>query len=484
MDLTNRLSKSRYVKGLRCMRALYLSVHHYGLGTPPTEAQQARFDAGHRVGELAQQRYPEGVLIAEDHFRHAEAVESTRRAIAGGVPAIFEAAFAHDNVKVRVDVLRRLDGGGFELIEVKSTGSYQPDKHLADAAIQLHVLLGSGIDVRCVSLMHLNREYVYPGGEHDPLEALTATDITDEAFAYLADVPGHLARMMDTLALSDVPDAPEGVSCERPYECEFLSWCTRDVPEPDLSGEVVTDPAVMRRLEGLPFPLYFVDFETINPALPVFPGTSPFQVAKVQWSVHSLHADGTLEHAEFLVRDASTDPSSEFMETLFDALGHTGTFVHYGTYERTALVDIALRNPEWRQPLVDRIPGFYDALARKLAEHGVSYADLQRPSDSGLVAFDLGMRIVRPGCTHPVFGENGWSIKRAIQVLAPDLPPYAALVVSDGEQSMSATEEMLAHDTPREHAARIRADLLEYCKQDTLAMVEIYRGLAQRHITR
>lgn len=480
MELADRLSKSRYVKGLRCPRALYLAVHHYDRGTQPTPAQQARFDVGHSVGELAQRRYPGGVLIAEDHLRHREAVESTRRAIDTGAVAIFEAAFVHDNVKIRADVLRRIEdaSGGWELIEVKSTSKYDAAKHLPDVGVQLHVLLGSGIDVRRVSLMHLDKTCVYPGGEYDPHALLTATDVTSEAFDYIADVPLHLARMMAVIALPGVPEMPAEVSCEKPYACEFHEWCTRDVPAPDLDGDLVTDPAVMRRLDELPRPLYFVDFETINPGLPLFPGTSPFQVVKVQWSLHTLRADGRLEHAEYLVRSAKGDPGPEFINTLLEALGTRGTIVHYSHYERTQLVDIAARYPEWRQPLVDRIPGFFDTLARKLAECGTSFADLRRPQVDGLVAFDLGMRIVRDGCSHPVFGPRGWSIKDAVRVITPDLPAYDGLAVRDGEEAMSATIEMLSPDTPSDRSEQIRRDLLEYCKLDTYAMVEIYRRLA------
>lgn len=477
MDLTNRLSKSRYTKGLRCPRALYLSVHHYELGSQPTPVQQARFDVGHRVGALAQARYPGGVLIAEDHLHHAQAVETTRRALDAGTPALFEAAFTHDNVKVRVDVLRRLDSGGFELIEVKSTGGYSEKKHLPDAAVQLYVLLGAGVDVRRVTLMHLDKGYIYPGGDYDPHALLAATDITHEAFRYIADVPGHVARMMEVLALPELPAAPADVSCTKPYECEFHAWCTRDEEPPDFGAPLKTDEAVLRRLDCLRFPLHFVDFETVNPGLPLFPGTSPFQAVKVQWSVDTLHRDGRLDHSEWLIDDASTDPSHDFATTLLRALGDEGTFVHYSHYEVTQLVDIALHHPDLRQPIVDRIPRLWDNLTRKLSEAGMSDARLVHPEHDGLALFDLGMRIVRDGCVHPALGENGWSIKPAVKVLAPHLPAYAGLAVSDGDQAMLATTEMLDPATTPERAAAIRRDLLEYCEQDTRAMVEIYRTL-------
>jgi hypothetical protein len=88
------------------------------------------------------------------------------------------------------------------------------------------------------------------------------------------------------------------------------------------------------------------------------------------------------------------------------------------------------------------------------------------------------MRVVRDGCRHPVLGLAGWSIKRAVKVLAPELPPYSGLAVSNGDQAMLAIAEMLDPRTDEDRAQALRHDLLEYCRHDTLAMVEIYRTLS------
>lgn len=478
MNLTDRLSKTRFTKALRCPRALYLNVHHYDLAAPPSPEAQARFDVGHRVGAIAQDRYPGGVLIAEDHLHHQEAVASTRRALTDGAPAVFEAAFTYDNVKIRADVLRRMPEGGFELIEVKSTAGYSEDKHLPDAAVQHYVCKGCGLDVRRVSLMHLNKDYVWTGGPYDPRELLTATEITTESNAFIANVPERISEMMAVLALPEPPDPPAGVSCQKPYECEFSAWCHGDAATPDLTAPILTEATVLKRLDDLVFPLHFVDFETVMPALPVFPGTGPYQTSRVQWSVHTLDADGTIEHSEWLLDDASSSPDRAFFESLMDALPTEGTFVHYSSYERTQLVDIACRIPEFRQVLVDRIPGFFPALDRKLTARGINHA-LVRPAGGGLFDFDLGTRVVKDGCLHPVFGPTGggWSIKSAIKILAPNLPSYDGLAVSDGTQAMDAALEMMAPGTPAERREQIRSDLLAYCAQDTMAMVEVYRSL-------
>lgn len=240
--------------------------------------------------------------------------------------------------------------------------------------------------------------------------------------------------MMAMLAQVEQPAPPIGIDCKKPYECEFYAWCHRDDVGPDLSQEVEFVPAVVKRLDDLRYPLHFADFETLGPALPVFPGTSPYQRTRVQWSIHTLRADGTLEHAEWLVCSAEENPDADFMGSLLDALPREGTFVHYSSYERTQMVDIACRYPEFRQRLIDLIPGFYDKLVENLVKRGISYADLRLNAGSGLLDFDLGERVVKLGCLHPVFGSTGkkWSIKDAIKVLAPELPPYESLAIGKG----------------------------------------------------
>ena len=176
---------------------------------------------------------------------------------------------------------------------------------------------------------------------------------------------------------------------------------------------------------------------------PCSSGPAPTSALRVQWSLHTLHADGTLDHAEWLCENPTENPDSEFMRTLLEALRPTGTFIHYSPYERTQMVDIAVRNPEFRQPLVDLLPGFRESLTSKLAENGASFADLRPSPNDGLADFDLGLRIVSRGCVHPTLGPGRYTIKTATKLLARDLPPYEGLAVSDGDQAMAATQEML-----------------------------------------
>ena len=151
-----QLSKTRFIAGLQCLKRLYLECYDRDLADPIDETQQAIFDTGTGVGELARQRFPDGRLIEERYFEHSQAVKTTETALAdASVTAIFEGGFAFEKIRIRVDILKRNDDESFDLIEVKSTTSAKAE-HVPDVAVQLHVLEGLGIPVRQAHLMHIN----------------------------------------------------------------------------------------------------------------------------------------------------------------------------------------------------------------------------------------------------------------------------------------------------------------------------------------
>ena len=261
------------------------------------------------------------------------------------------------------------------------------------------------------------------------------------------------------IAAPQPPSIEPGPLCHKPYDCGFIGFCGAGGAELDMSAELRTVDSILARLDGLVFPLHFVDFETLSPAVPLLPGTSPFQPARVQWSMHTLHDDGTVEHKEWLATNNAVNPDAQFAATLLAALGDSGTFVHYSPFERTQLIDIAVRNPSMRQPLVDRLPGIAARLNEKLAAQGERAL---RPQQSGLIDFDLGVQVVRPGCLHPAFGDRRYSIKTAIKLLAPHLPPYEGFAVSNGDEAMVSLATMLDSSIDPAQREQIRCDLLAY----------------------
>ena len=486
------LSKSRFIAGLRCHKRLYLECYRRELADEVTEQQQAIFDSGTDVGALARDLYPGGELISEDHFNHEGAVVSTRAALSvPTVPPIYEAAFLHDGVRMRADILVPVGGAQFDLVEVKSTSKVK-DEHIFDAGIQLYVLRGCGIPLRRACLCHLNTDYVYDGGAYRLGRLFRVVDITAECSALQSEIPALLAELRRALTGPEPPDVRTGRHCTRPYTCQFYGHCHVNEPEHHISqlpraredlleslaadgiedirdipagfpglnplqrrvrdsvtaNRVYLDPALQRELQQLRHPIHFLDFETFNPALPLYRGTRPYQVIPFQWSLHTLDRDGTLRHREFL-HDGNDDPRPAFAESLLAAVGDSGPIIVYSGFEAARIGELA-----------DALPAFSSGLEALL--------------DGRLV--DL-LVLVRAHCYHPEF-HGSFSIKSVLPALAPHLG-YDDLAINDGTLASMAYAEMLRPETTPERRAEIRSNLLAYCARDTLAEVELFRFFTQ-----
>ncbi len=485
-----RLSKSRFQAGLQCPKRLWLGCHHPELADPIDEAKQAVFDLGHHVGELARTRFAGGVLVAEDHTQSHAALQTTRRLLAEGASCLYEPAFEHDGVLVRVDVLRKDHRDKWELIEVKSSTQAKPE-HITDAAVQTYVVRGTGFPVARTYLMHLDKEYVYPDGPYDLEDLFALEDITTQVEAYLPGIPALLADMKTMLA-GDCPQVLIGRRCRNPYDCEFMGHCrgflpeypvtdlpylrdellaellgqgihsTRDVPlsHPRLtanqrrvcqvvqSGEPYFGEGLSAELAGLVYPLHFLDFETIMPALPVYVGTRPYQTVPVQWSCHTLHTDGRLEHHEFLHCE-QTDPRPVLTERLLATLAGPGTVLSYTSYEGTVLKGLAESQPQWADEIADVQGRLFD-LCKVIGKH----------------------------VCHPDF-HGRTSLKWVLPALVSDLS-YEGLAVRNGEIAMLRYKEALWGDLSKAEREAIFEDLLKYCATDTLAMVRLFEELERR----
>ncbi len=483
------LSKSRFLAGLQCHLRLYKQCYEREHATPPDAAQQGRFDAGTRVGVIAQQLRPDGILIDEPFYRHDAAVSRTKQLLEGSeASALFEAAFTEDGVRIRVDILARSPDGSWDIVEVKSTTSAK-DEHIPDVAIQVHVLKQAGISVRRAGLAHINRDYVYSGGDYDGEQLFTVSDITDEVKAYAQTLVDELAAKRAVLELDRPPEIDIGRHCKTPYNCEFTEYCRREEPnwsidelprikadlvaalrasgvrsiadipggtqltevqervrQAVLSGEPYISPALSSELEGIVLPSHFIDFETINPALPIYPGTRPYEALPFQWSDHVLHANGQLTHHEFLAA-GTEDPRREFSETLIDQLAGAETIVTYSAYEATQLRHLGEYLPDLR-------PAF-EAL------QSIAWVDL--------------LQIVRAHYYHQNF-HGSFSIKSVLPALVPDFG-YGDLGIQDGEVASNAFLEAIDDETKPAKSQQIRADLLAYCKRDTEAMIRVVEAL-------
>jgi hypothetical protein len=482
-----QLSKSRFTAGLQCLKRLYLECYKRDLADPIDERQQAIFDTGNGVGELAREMYPYGRLVEEQYFEHAKAIRTTEKIITDAtIQAIFEGAFAFEKIRIRADILKRNDDGTFDLIEVKSTTSAK-SQHIPDIAIQLYVLEGLGVPIREAYLMHINKEYVYQGGPYD-LEGLFALkDVTEASREFVSKTSSEkLSQMWDTLQAESPPTVDTGPHCTRPYRCPFYSHCHQQVTDhpisdlPRASREflnglkesgiedirlipadypglnalqqqvrecVVNDcafvgPELLSKLSKIDFPVSFLDFETFSPALPAYVGTSPYQAVPFQWSLHIKDLSGHLSHRSFLWSDQD-DPRTAFVESLINAIPTEGTIVAYSSYEQRIMKDLATEFPAFENALFD------------LCER----------------TFDL-LKLVREEYYHPQF-HGSFSIKSVLPALVPEMG-YGDLEIQHGLVAALDFVRMVAEGTPVDEKEKTREALLAYCEKDTEAMVRVF----------
>jgi CRISPR/Cas system-associated exonuclease Cas4 (RecB family) len=329
---TPMLSKSRFLSGSQCYLCLWLSCYNRDLATDVSPALQAIFDTGHKVGELATRLYPGGVLIKERYFQHEKAIQTTLKAIQDpSVKSIYEAAFIYDDVRIRVDILERTDDGKWNLVEVKSSASVKKI-HLSDVAIQYYVLKGSGLDINRVHLLHINNQYVYDGNNLDFEGFFSPSDITDAALSSQNEISMSINELKAMLNASAPPLIQPSRHCKSPYTCNFLEYCTRNIPEhwilelsgisqkkldeleamgidgiidiPDsysltalqerirkcvVNNEEFISKDIEDELKNVEYPVHFLDFETVGPAIPRYAGTRPYQTIPIQGKNSLLH---------------------------------------------------------------------------------------------------------------------------------------------------------------------------------------------------
>jgi predicted RecB family nuclease len=468
-----------------------LQVHEPELAAGPDGAADAIIEQGREVGLLARQMFPDGVAV--ESRNPEEAIRATRELVANpDIPAIFEAAFEHQSVMVRVDVLHRRRDKRWRFIEVKSTTDVR-DHHVSDVAIQHRVVRRSGIDLAASCLAHLNRDYIYQGGAIDAHRFFRVRNVTRRVEKLQPKLPAELRSQFRVLQMDEAPKIPAGRHCTEPVTCEFLGHCNPPLPDDHIlklprihSAEVARlvalgirsiheipenypltgrlrracnsvqmgtpwfGPELKNELETLKYPLYFADFETVSPAIPRFARMRPYDHISFQWSVHVQGQPGAApEHLEFLAIDKG-DPRRAFISALCNALGDRGSIVVYHQqFESQRLTELASWLPEFAGPI--------EKIQRRL--------------------WDL-LPIIRDHVYHPAF-SGSYSLKSVLPALVPKMT-YAGMEVADGQAAGLAWESFIGSECDDAKREEKRKALQEYCCQDTLGMVKLMELLRQR----
>jgi hypothetical protein len=479
------LSKSRVLEAQRCSRRAWLLEHE-------PSAPELRGDEGSRqlrLDRLVTQRagsyFLNAVTIGEGELE--DRLARTQEAVDSGASAILWPVFVHGGVRVEVDVLERRPDG-FVLIDVHASASVK-DQHPLSAAVQLHVLRQLGIPVVQVDVMHLNSDSVFP----DLHNLFTRADITGDVEALLLSVPSMIAATRSAEAATTLPAVTTGDHCHEPAACAFMERCSAGEPahlvaelyrvrrerKEDLvaqgfrtifdlppseplsdiadrqrravqSGKLIIERQLSSVLDAIQSPIGYLDFETVQLAIPCWPGCSPFQQVPVQFSYDLQDPTGVLQHFEWLAPNGS-DPRPPLAAALVHACQGAKTILaYYAPFEKACI-----------KGLIEAVP----ALADELRDVLDRIVDL--------------LPIVRNGTYHPDF-HGSFSIKVVHPVLVGAGDPYAALAVPNGMAAMEVLEKLLFDGTLSEpKRVTMRDDLLRYCATDTRAMIELHGRLTE-----
>ncbi|HBE96124.1 MAG TPA: DUF2779 domain-containing protein [Verrucomicrobiales bacterium] len=492
------LSKSKIIAFRQCPKRLWLELHRPELRDD--SGAELVFAIGNEVGDIAREVYDadgNGVFLDLDELGFSEVFARSETLLKEGTVPIFEAGFQAGGGLALADVMLPDTSDGslkWRMIEVKSSTSVK-DYHRDDIAVQTWIAGKAGVEISSVALAHIDDTFVYPGGGN--YEGLFhEADLTEEALGRQGEAAKWMAEAQKIAACDTAPAIETGAHCGAPFDCPFVAHCEqgkakadfplsylprfgalkrerfesqgiidlRDVPDEALNAtqQRVKDVTVSREpwfdakgaaadLQDDGFPAWFLDFETVNFAIPIWKGTRPYEQLPFQYSLHQVHESGETNHTAFL--DLSgRDPGEAFAASLAKDCGGDGpVYVYHASFERGVMQKLAERFPQHAAGLETIIDRLVDLLP-----------------------------IARKRYCHP--DQHGsWSIKAVLPCLVPDLSYGNLDGVADGGMASAAFREAVSDQTTEARKQEIKRELLDYCRLDTLAMVrmwEVFRGAA------
>lgn len=490
-------SKSIYVRVWNCPKGAWIYKNHPEL-LPQDENTLARFRTGNEVGDLARGLFGLSVNVTalreDGSLDLSRMMENTRAEMEKGTDVICEASFSYNGLYCAVDLLRRdRENDGWAIYEVKSSTDGLQDKYVADVSYQRYVLEHCGVKLTGVFLVCIDSSYVLEEAGLDPSGFFLINDLTELSEKEQEHVPEVLKQAEEALQLETEPFAELEEKCK---DCDFFSYCTANLPSPNVfdlyrlsmkkkleyyrnglvefdrlekagvlknatqlrqidyalrdKGTYVEAEPIREFLSGLSYPLYFLDFETMQPAIPFCVGTHPYAQIPFQYSLHYIEQEGgELKHKEFLA-ESGTDPRRDIAEALCrDIPADVCVTAFNKSFECTRLKELAAAFPDLSEHLL--------AIAGNIK-------DLLDPFQKGWY-YNRAM-------------GGSFSIKSVLPAICPGDPEldYHALEgVHNGSEAMSVFPE-IQYMAPEEQE-KARKNLLAYCKLDTLAMVKVWEEL-------
>jgi len=492
------ITKTTYLQFATCPKNAWLQLNKPELSEmfELSDFDKSLVAKGNLVESWARKLFPEGILITE----HGESAHNiTKQYLKEKNKVIFQSTFINDNFLARNDVLEYdADNDCWNLYEIKGTNTLDENEdsvdHIEDAAFQVVMLNDAKVKLGKVYLVHLNKEYVR-GDEIEVNDLFIKEDISEQVNNRLESTKARMEQASELLFHED----ENALECQciylgRSNHCSTFSHSHPYVPEysvHDLSRigsgkkklaelidskiyEIAEIPdeiklsdiqqnqkdvhitqtpiidlhSIKSELESLTYPLYFLDYETYPPAIPLFKGFKPYQQIPFQFSLHILeNPDAELEHFEYLHTE-NADPSKSVIVKLKEFIGSKGSVIVWSKrFEKSINAQLAERHPEDATYLGDINDRIYD-----------------------LMEIFQKQLYVHPGFKGKV------SIKKVLPVLAPALS-YKDLEIKEGGAAMEAWYEMVFGEKTTDEQQTIATNLLTYCCLDTYAMYVIWKEL-------
>lgn len=479
----------------QCPKRLWLEVHKPELRDD--SGSQAAFTRGHDVGRVSQHIFdPEGVgrNVDPNVIGWDASADQTKAVLQAGQGPVFEGLMQVPGAMALADVLRpdpNFSVLHWQMIEVKASTKIK-DYHRDDVAIQTYIADKSGVPLSKSLLAHIDTSFVYQG-EGDYTGLLHLEDLTNEARARGEEVQAWIEEAQAVAALEGEPEVATGAQCKQPFACAFCGYCQGDdaaekdplavlphlhwkkreqfqlsgistleevpsnqlteiqqrVQSVHLSGQPYCDRASAAKLFSQDsLPAYFLDFETVSFAVPIWKDTRPYQAIPFQYSLHKLDADGELGHEAFL-NLGGEDPRRAMAEQLIQDCGSAGAVYVYNASVEAGIIE-------------------------KLEEQ---FLDLAQPLKAIRQRIVDLLPIVKR-CYYHLDQNGSWSLKAIIEPMTG--MSYSELEgVQVGTEAGAAYIECLDSTTSHERREQLHQQMLDYCELDTLATVRIWGFLNQ-----
>ena len=487
------LSKSTFIRGIQCEKSLYLYKHNYNLRDGISSQLQAIFNQGTNVGLLSQQLFPNGVDASpSDHFKIQESVLKTKEFIDNGESIIYEATFQYNGVLVALDILVK-DEYGWKAFEVKSSTSIS-ETYINDTSIQYYVITNCGIELKDISIIFINNQYV-KNGYIDVKELFTVESVLERVKEVVPTIPNQIESFKKLISQDSIPNIDIGIHCSTPYGCDFMGHCWKHIPEYsifnisnlyttkkfelyekgivsfeqiDLNNSKLNSNQILQvtselnkttyidkdnitqYLKDFEYPLFYLDFETMTSAVPIYDNSRPYQQLVFQYSLHIQNENGELEHKEYLAEASpKIDPRINFVKQLINDCGTSGDILVYNIgFERGKLNDLITIFPIYTKEINNIIGRLKD----------------------------LMIPFQKKWYYTPAM-KGSYSIKYVLPALVPELS-YQDLEIKEGSTASSIFTQMVNGEF-EDDIDKTKIDLLEYCKLDTYAMVKILEKLKE-----